>query len=863
LSDTGFFDLKDISIIRGDEIPKKKDIISSGNCEDCKLYKTCTHPKIPIWGYGRKKIMIILDFPSENEDLYGLPFSGSYGNFLKDVFNKKGINIERDCWVTYANRCRPIQEKLDKLTKPTIQQQTICRKFLQNEIKEKNPKIIIPMGDISWDSLIGYKLDGRAVKGTSYRDWCTSLIPEQEMKKWVCPIYSPFDIMINQKDEGFLVQWKNNIDEIVKLIEKEIPLFEYDNKIKLIFTEEEAIFYIKWAMEQSIIAFDYETTGKKPHRFGQRILCVSISNGKESIAFPFFYTDTFLFTWREFLKNKNVRKIAHNLTFEHQWSKVQAGKWVEKWQHDCMLAAHVMNSNGIKNLKFLTYKYFGIGGYDSVIDQYIEADKDEEDVYGGNAINKMEYSPLRERLYYCAQDSLFEFWLYQLQINTIDDHTIKGFRFFMESQPFLTKVQNRGLNIAIDTIEKAKNYVNEKLVSCEKAIYSDPILNKWDGERKFKFTSSKDIGHLIYDICKTPIGKLTDGNAPSTSKNVIAKIDIPIIKNILEYKKWEKAKGTYIHQIEREIIDGKIRAFINLGIPVTFRSSIDSPSLQNIPKRDKDIMHLIRSLIIPSKGRRIIDYDFKSVEVGIAACYCRDKNLLNYVIDSENTDMHRDVGMILFFMSKEELPSLLRYYAKNKFVFPEFYGSYYKQVAPDIWDTIDNKIKQHLYNHGIQNYRDFEKHVEEIEYKFWNIQFPEYKEWREKQWYDYCKKGYIDSLTGFRYYAPMDRKTVVNYPIQGSAFHVLLWSMKESDKDFMKEGLQSEYILEIHDDQVVDCVVEEEEIVDQIIYKNSCIKVKEHWNFIDIPLMVEKERSAIDGNWAELEECGYLKGTVI
>ena len=89
MSDTGFFDLKDISIIRGDEIPKKKDIISSGNCEDCKLYKTCTHPKIPIWGYGRKKIMIILDFPSENEDLYGLPFSGSYGNFLKDVFNKK------------------------------------------------------------------------------------------------------------------------------------------------------------------------------------------------------------------------------------------------------------------------------------------------------------------------------------------------------------------------------------------------------------------------------------------------------------------------------------------------------------------------------------------------------------------------------------------------------------------------------------------------------------------------------------------------------------------------------------------------------------------------------------------------------
>ena len=46
-------------------------------CGKCKLYTSCMSPKIKISGEGRKKILVISEFPSEDDDQYGVALSGS------------------------------------------------------------------------------------------------------------------------------------------------------------------------------------------------------------------------------------------------------------------------------------------------------------------------------------------------------------------------------------------------------------------------------------------------------------------------------------------------------------------------------------------------------------------------------------------------------------------------------------------------------------------------------------------------------------------------------------------------------------------------------------------------------------------
>ena len=57
---------------------------------------------------------------------------------------------------------------------------------------------------------------------------------------------------------------------------------------------------------------------------------------------------------------------------------------------------------------------------------------------------------------------------------------------------------------------------------------------------------------------------------------------------------------------------------------------------------------------------------------------------------------------------------------------------------------------------------------------------------------------------------------------------------------------------------------EEEDWMDYLIWDYATQKVREHWNWITVPLMVEKERSKIitktEGSWADMEACGFVKG---
>jgi DNA polymerase I-like protein with 3'-5' exonuclease and polymerase domains len=269
----------------------------------------------------------------------------------------------------------------------------------------------------------------------------------------------------------------------------------------------------------------------------------------------------------------------------------------------------------------------------------------------------------------------------------------------------------------------------------------------------------------------------------------------------------------------------------------------------------------------------VVEFDFKGVEVGIACCYNFDPTLMAYVKD-KTKDMHRDTAMELFFLKKEEVDGkTTRHIAKNKFVFPQFYGDYYVSCAQNIWEELNKTrasvvngphIFDHLAYNGINRLGDcdpdkppkkgtFEHHVKKIEDLFWNTRFPVYTAWKRSWWEQYQRRGYIEFYTGFRIGGHFDRKQVVNFPIQGSAFHCLLWCLIRLQRWLVKHGMKSRIIGQIHDSIIMDIYESELERIYNKTRQLMTETLPREWTWINVPLEVEVEASPPGQSWYHKE----------
>jgi DNA polymerase I-like protein with 3'-5' exonuclease and polymerase domains len=279
---------------------------------------------------------------------------------------------------------------------------------------------------------------------------------------------------------------------------------------------------------------------------------------------------------------------------------------------------------------------------------------------------------------------------------------------------------------------------------------------------------------------------------------------------------------------------------------------------------------IIRRSIIARKGCCIIETDFKGIEVCVTSCYNLDPVLIKY-IKNPKLDMHRDMAAKCFMVKPEEVSGDMRYAAKNMFVFPEFYGSYYIDCARNLWEAIPKlalctsdgrDMAGVLQTAGISKLGacraeqppkrgTFEAHIKEVEDWLWNEQFTGYRDWK-KSWYrQYLKQGYVETLTGFVLSDVVKRNDIINHPVQGSAFHCLLWTLITLNKQIKKRKMKTKIIGQIHDSIVAD--VPEKEVQDYLGLVKHVVEVMlpEHWKWIIVPMGVEAEASPINGSWYE------------
>lgn len=368
-----------------------------------------------------------------------------------------------------------------------------------------------------------------------------------------------------------------------------------------------------------------------------------------------------------------------------------------------------------------------------------------------------------------------------------------------------------------------------------------------------------DMGHTAHS--RTATGKA------QLDETALEKVGTKYARGFLRLEKLNKLYGTYLTGIRREVDEkGFLHAFFGLGHVRSFRGQSDSPNLQNVPIRDPIQGKVIRKAFIPRKGHAIVEIDYSSIEVMVACALSGDPKL---TYDAREGDMHRDMSAECYLLEKGQVTKAIRQNTKGGFVFAEFYGDWYKQVTRNLWDGIDRYglklddgtgLHTHLKARGITGMglcdpsKDpvegtFEAHIKKVEDRFWNKRFKVYHAKRRAWIEDYKQKGYIDLVTGFRCWGPMSKNQVMNYHIQGPAFHCLLWSLINVIKQTKKLRMGAKVISQIHDSIIADVPLAEVDDYLTLAHDIATKQIRDHWSWITVPFEIEAEMSAV--NWHE------------
>jgi DNA polymerase I-like protein with 3'-5' exonuclease and polymerase domains len=201
-------------------------------------------------------------------------------------------------------------------------------------------------------------------------------------------------------------------------------------------------------------------------------------------------------------------------------------------------------------------------------------------------------------------------------------------------------------------------------------------------------------------------------------------------------------------------------------------------------------------------------------------------------------------------------------------VFPEFYGSYWKSCAENLWAEINvvtlkdgTHVKQHLSSYGILTLEHYQEHIKKVEKKFWD-RFVGVREWQKSIESFYDRRGFVEMKFGHRRSGYLGRNKIINSPIQGSAFHCLLWSLIELNKIRKKDKWRTKIIGQIHDNIVDDLFPEEESHVLETSERVTCRDIREQHDWIIVPLEVEFEITEIDGSWYTKKPLTFQKKKV-
>ncbi|MBQ7294874.1 MAG: DNA polymerase I [Clostridia bacterium] len=330
---------------------------------------------------------------------------------------------------------------------------------------------------------------------------------------------------------------------------------------------------------------------------------------------------------------------------------------------------------------------------------------------------------------------------------------------------------------------------------------------------EFNLNSPKQLGVALFEKMGLPCKKKTKSGY-STNAEVLEELadEYPVVADILQYRTLAKLKSTYCEGLLKVIDDdGRIRSTLNQTETRTGRISSTEPNLQNIPVRS-EIGREMRKFFTADEGNVLVDADYSQIELRVLAHLADDKAMLEGFNKGE--DVHTITASQVFNMPLHMVTPLMRSRAKAV-NFGIVYGIGAFSLSKDIGVTrkeADSYIKGYLHHYsGINKY--LTTTVEKAR-----------------------DDGYVSTMFGRRRYLPeltasnkmlqaFGERVAKNMPVQGSAADIIKIAMIKVYACLKKEKLKAKLIMQVHDELLVECPIEEKEQVEAIVRRemeNAC-----------------------------------------
>lgn len=798
------------------------------------------------------KVLFLFESPTFQADLDNRITAGPVMELFKQYLINAGISFD-DIAITYMVHCfsgTPNKDHEFKLTNNPVKKTYYenCRHYLNDVLKEVQPKLVVCVGDRPTKYFLGdtkaklFNVYGAIVKSPLYNvdTFCIMDMYTLYMKtQYRCYGTKSFEFI------------KNFIDGIQPTM---LP-----TNCTIVTDKGTLNHMLDRLLKSPKTAVDIETSGL--NFLEDKIVGSGFAlNKEESFYIPLYkYDEKLIPYWdqstedeiksdlHKFFTNETL-KIAYNGQFDFKFIRKYLGlKRINNASFDVMLASHLLNENlnGMRTLKLLSILFTDMGGYESVLYNWLRENKITKD--------NMYQAPVEILGKYCCLDTLATYRLYsKFDIQLEREGLLHLFNTLtMPLQKVLMDVEYDGVQVDIVHLQALES-TNKKMLENQLSIIRGKV-----GDPNFNVNSTQQLADLLFNKLGCKVVRTTATGAPATDKATIEKYakKHTVLQDILDYKKKRTETSTFLTGM-KALLDknNKVHTSYLLHGTDSGRLSSTNPNLQNIP-REKNV----KNLYIPEPGKVMIQCDLSQGEFNAWASYAQDEKMLNDI--RNGLDIHRTVASKVWKLKPEEVTKELRTFAK-RVVFGLMYGISIEGAAKLVGCS--------------------EAEAQRIQTTFFGM-YPKAAAWLKNIPVVARAKGYLTTvfgrkrrlshlfahpLSGMRNYAA---RVSSNFPMQSTVADITARNMINL-KPYL-DSVGAQIILTVHDSIIVQCdkaiakEVSEEmmKIVTQPVPNyhgiiRCDIEVGSAWGHLDKLEFDEIDNSVLNADIIDDLEDGYIGG---
>ncbi len=211
-------------------------------------------------------------------------------------------------------------------------------------------------------------------------------------------------------------------------------------------------------------------------------------------------------------------------------------------------------------------------------------------------------------------------------------------------------IERGGVRVNLDKSEKAATEIDVRAKIMQKQLddMAGFPVNANPSASIHKLFAPKQNEAGIWILSDGTPAEKTEGGKASINADVLRDMKHPAAKLILSLRKMIKTRDTFIRgHILSYHNNGMIHANYNQAKSEndrgtgTGRLSVNSPALQQIPARDKDIASVVRALFEPDEGQEWGCWDWAQMDFRMMAHYVKNPIILKAYADDPDTDFHK------------------------------------------------------------------------------------------------------------------------------------------------------------------------------------------------------------------------------